>query len=226
MKNQKNIQVVAVFCLFLITASGCTKIIDWGKQTFEQTEEYGKHYIQNIKPFFRSTSTHKMFTSVVDFTALFLTGEVRRHYVNYYAYRHVLDVQQKRTLFRRLMDENKHFVSFYVSARQPVTMYPTSRAYFSGQYQKPGTLMGGKDAEWQPYLFVDGVEYKASHVKKVDLPLEYKHIFADNISQFKKTYLVTFNITLNDDVRDISLLFRSPNDEATLTWEQISYGFN
>lgn len=226
MNNQKKFKITAVSCLLLFVLSGCNKIIDWSKKTFEQSEVYGKKYIDAVQPYFRSTSIYNMLTSVADFTALLLTGDVRRHYVNYYAYRHMLELEQKRTLLRRLIDENKNFVSFYVSARQPLSVFPSGRAYFTGQYQKPGTLMGNKDAVWQVYLNIDGKEYKADHVKKLDLPLEYKHLFADRVSQFKQTYLVTFNLALDDQqLHDVSLLFRSDNDEATLTWEQIQYGF-
>ena len=177
MDNKKKVGVVAVFCLLAFT--GCTKIVDWAKGNFKQAEQYAKEYAAPVQDYFRSSSSYNFFTSVSDFTALFLSHQVRKSYVNYYAHRHSLDLDEKKLLFYRLMDENKNYLSFYLVGNGPVATYSSGRAYFTGGYTKQGTLLGTKDSVWKIFLNVDGKEYSPHHVKLTTLPLEYKYFFGD-----------------------------------------------
>lgn len=222
------VNITKVLCLGLLLFPGClnnNKVINWAEGNFKQAEQYAKTYFDTVQDYFRVSSAYNFFTAVGDFTALFLTGDVRKAYVDYYAHRHGLDLEEKKILLYRLLNENKHFVSFYVAGNQPVSIYSSTRAFFGGQYRKPNTLLGAKDAAWNIVLRVGDQEYKPHHVKLKKLTPEYKYFFGDRLSQFKKAYEVNFQVELDYNPGDVELLFRSPEHEIDLLWEDVSYGF-
>lgn len=225
MNSQSNAKVLGFFCSVLLILSSCNKVIDWGLNNFQAADLYAEKYIDSVQSYFRSASVYaRYFTDVGQFTALLLSGNVRKGYVDYYSFRNSLDLEDKKMLLHRLVDENNHFVSFYVTGDQPVTTYNSSKAYFTGAYRKHGALMGTSNPAWKPHLVIDGKEHKPHHVKKVDLPLEYKRFFGDRVSQFKKVYLVMFDVRLNDKPHDVSLVLRSADANITLDWKQVLYG--
>jgi len=229
MNNQKKVNAAAVLCLGLLLLPGCfnnNKVINWAEGNFKQADQYAKVYFDIVKEYFRVSSGYNFFTSVGDFTALCLTGDVRKAYADYYAHRHGLDLSEKKILLYRMLDENKHFVSFYVAGNQPVSNYSTTRAFFNGQYSKPSTLLGVKDAAWNIVLKVGDQEYKPHHVKLKRLNPEYVYFFGDKLSQFKKTYEVNFQVELDYQPGDVTLLFRSPEHEIPLVWKDLVYGLS
>ena len=221
MNNQKKVGVVAIFCLFAL--AGCNKITNWATDNFKQAEQYAKEYAQPVQDYFRSTSSYNFFTSVGDFTALLLSGTVRKSYVDYYADRHSLDLEDKNLLSYRLLDENKNYLSFYLVGDGPVATYSSGRSFFTGGYTKQGPLLGTKDSVWKIFLQVDDEEYRPHHVKLTTLPLEYKYFFGDKMSQFKKAFTVIFDVQIDSELHDIALVLRSGEHEIDLLWEQITY---
>ena len=221
MNNQKKVGVAAI--VFLFTFAGCNKITNWATNNFKQADQYAKKYAQPVQDYFRSTSSYNFLTLVGDFTALLLSGDVRKSYVDYYAHRYSLDSDEKELLFYRLMDENKHYISFYLVGDGPVAIYSSGRAFFTGGYNKQGAVLGTKDSVWKIYLRIDGKEFLPHHVKLTTLPVEYKYFFGDKMSQFKKAFTVLFDVSLDNKPHDISLVLRSGEHEVDLLWEKIVY---
>jgi hypothetical protein len=224
MNSRNSLKLVGFFGSLLLMLSSCNRVIDWGSNNFKEANIYAKDFIEPVQGYFRSESVYnKLFTSIGQFTALLLTGNVRKIYVDYHALKNSLNKEEKKLLLDRLIDENNHFISFYVTGEQPIATYSSSKAYFTGSYEKQGSLLGTSNPMWKPYLQIDGVEYKAHHVKKVDLSTEYKKFFGEKISQFKETYLVIFDAQIDNNPHDFALTFRSGNSEITLNWKQELY---
>ena len=76
---------------------------------------------------------------------------------------------------------------------------------------------------WKAFLKVDGKEYPAYRVKLETLPADYKYFFGDHFSQFKKTYMIIFDVQLDNAPHDLALVLRSTEHEVDTKWEQILY---
>lgn len=190
-KAYKLLSVLFFFqCIVLLT--GCNKIIDWGKANFKQAAKYGQDFVKRAKPYLRSTIVYKQFTTIARFDTLFLTDQVRTLYVDYHKVSHGLAAEQESVMRKRLMHENKLYVSFYVVASQKEHSYATNKALFTGSYQKESDILGSKDASFNVYMKVGSAQYYPESIKVVDLPLEYKNIFSDVLDQFSTVYLVRF----------------------------------
>jgi hypothetical protein len=222
--NNKKVGLSIFVCLYLFLFPGCNKLTNWATNNFKQAKLYAQEYARPVKEYLRSSSTYNFLTSVADFSALLLSDTVHKSYVDYYSYRHSLDLDEKKLLLERLLDENKNYVSFYLAGNQPSAVYASARAYSTGQYQKPNTMLGERDSFWRAFLRVDGVEYPAYRVKLEPLSPEYKYFFGDHYGQFKKTFTIDFDVQLDDRAHDLVLILRSSEHEVELEWKEILYG--
>lgn len=228
MKHFNTISIIfSIQCILF--ATGC-KVIDWGKENFQQTDRYDKEFTRHMKPYLRSTVVYDQFATVADFDALLLTDAARMVYVDYYKQRHLLSSEKEAVMRQRVLNENKYYISFYVLGSQPENVYPNDRSLFSGEYYKQQSLLGDKDAEWQVRLKVKDKEYAPDSVRVVELPVEYQHFFGAQYSQFKSVYLVKFD-ALNADKHEIlasgshklELHFMSARYKTSLSWNQVTY---
>ena len=221
--------LISIECIFLF--SGCNKIIDWGKKNFAQTQPYANDFVRAAQPYLRSSIVYYEFTTEATFHAIFLTDQMRMIFVDYHKQCYGLNPEQELMTRKRMINENKYFVSFYVIGEQKEHIYDTGRSLFNGNYQKQTELLGSKDATWNVTMRVGNKEYAAESIRVVELPMEFRNFFGKNLDQFCSTYLVRFPI---QDAHErlifepskkynVTLHFVSPIYQTDMTWKSIVY---
>ncbi|MDR3550625.1 MAG: hypothetical protein P4L31_04385 [Candidatus Babeliales bacterium] len=195
-----------VLCAVMLCGlSGCGKVVDWGIQTFDQGKDVERLF-ENGRAYVRSITIYDQFDTAGMFDALWLSDEVRSSYVASYGARRAKQDELQKTFLRRQLEENNHFITFYV----------LSPFEFS---------LGEPQSDWQLFLKVDGVTYYPLELKVADLELEYQSMFGKRYTRFKQPYAAKFAakdlqdkliITPQTDV--IELCFRSSIKEASLVW--------
>lgn len=226
---QKNLSRVFILCS-LLGLTGCTELVNWSKDHLQQPEEQKRNYSVVSAKYLRHKKVYEQFASLADFTALFLTDEVRLAYLDFYAYRNFKNDADKQAARTRFLAENDYYVTFYVSAWQKNTEYMNERTLFTGERRLLGEILGTAEAEWQVSMRVDGIEYEPETIEQVEIPLEYRVFFGSWISQFKKTYVLKFaahdknnNVILNKNLHDVELVFRRLHQEIRLSWIDVYY---
>lgn len=204
MKHKLLLYLTATGALGLF--AGCARIVDWGKGNFYQGQK-AKKYEDTPKEFIRSVTVYSQIDTQAMFDALLLSNEVRTAYADAYALKRGKTLQQKQLFLRRQLEENHHFISFYV-----LTIHKIPLAQVDGP--------------WQLLLEIDGEMYNSIEIKQVDLPEEYKSFFGKKYNRFKTAYHVKFDakdideeIIIDKDTRLVELHFRSIDKHATLSWE-------
>lgn len=226
MKLVLNTYSLVVFLLFL---QGCT-FVEWGNVTFRQAEKVSDQYAKSMRPFIKSVSIYNEFVSIAEFSALFLTDQARMIYADYFFHRNFKTDEEQEIARQKLLQENQHYITFYVLGYQPAVIYPYNRSMFSGEYQVQGPLLGAVDASWKITLSVDGKEYLPYDIRSVDLSAEYQHFFALAWSQFKFAYKVRFDYfdeqgepIITKGPHRVVLNFSSVVYDAKLDWQNITY---
>lgn len=222
---------IMVFMQCILFLPAC-KVMQWGESVFRQADKVSDSYAATMRPFIRTAVIYDQFASVADFSAVLLTDEARMIYLDYFFHR-TFKTQEEQDLARqRLLTENDFYITLYVVGYQPPVIYTSGRALFSGEYQAQGALLGGPDAVWKTSLLVDGKEYTASDIRLVELPVEYRHFFGINWSQFKSAYKVRFDRRdqHNQEIltfghHHVSLRFSSTIYDVKLEWLDVVYRF-
>ena len=197
-------QILCVLSIVSILGfTGCGRIVNWAKDNFYQGCDYDA-----TKPdcFVRSVTVYDQFTTVAMFDALWLADQVRTDYVNLFAFRFGKSEQQKNSFLRRQLEENNHFIEFYLLS--------------------PYTIRLKEDSPlWSVNLKIDDNYFAPVEMRIVQLEREYLAFFGKHYTHFKTQYLVKFNARdINDQplitsgTQTISLVFRSVEKEACLTW--------
>ena len=216
-------------CIFLL--SGCNKIIDWGKSNFAQAHQYSQDFIRSAQSFIRSTIVYHQFTTVATFDAIFLTDQMRMLFVDYHRQCHGLTSEQELTMRKRLVNENKYFISFYVIGAQKEHIYETPKTLFTGSYQKQTELLGFKDAAWNVRMVVGNKEFIPESIRTVDLPVEFRSFFGNRFDQFSSTYLVRFAVHDADNQPifqpskkyNVMLKYTSSDYQVDMKWRNMVY---
>ncbi|MCX5925685.1 MAG: hypothetical protein NT124_05330 [Candidatus Dependentiae bacterium] len=190
---------------YLVTIPGCGRLIDWGKDALYQGETLTIDTAvakKNIK----SVAVYDQFTTQAIFDALFLSDDVRTACANVYARKWGKDKDQYTAFLRRQLEENKHYISFYVLSL----------------YEKP---LGESTSEWALFLRIDDKDMVPFEVKSIDMPPEYELLFGKRFNQFKIAYSVKFsmrdgedNLVVSLNTKQIALVFRSMDKEVVLAW--------
>lgn len=196
------------FILFLGILPGCGKVYDWARGNFDQGREFkNEDIITEARNEIKTATVYDLFSVVGKFDALWLSDKVRDLYVNLFALKHRKDEAQQKVFLRRQLEENNHFISFYVLSLHDV-------------------VLGEQDTNWSMFLKVGDNVYTPKEIKIIDLDPVYKDIFGKMSNKFKDVYLVYFNAKdiennyiINPDVETISLSFRSVNKEVSFTWD-------
>ena len=194
------------FCTILIVLlPGCGRIIDWGKDNFYQGCEVNKN-VSAARSYIKSKRVYDQFSLVGAFDVLWLSDAVRKTYVDLYARKYGKNEEQKQVFLRRQLEENNHFITFYVLNPKNI-------------------ILGEKDSYWSILLKVGDKVFTPIEQKVIDVSSEYIDIFGKKYNQFKDVYLVYFNakdiennFLIDKDTRCISLLFRSHDKDITLCW--------
>lgn len=190
----RRIFTVVTLFQFIFLLSGCNKIVDWGKANFEQASKYAQDFIRAAQVFIRSNVIYDEFTIVATFDTLFLTDQMRMLFVDYHKQHHGLTDEQESIMRKRLINENKYFISFYVVATQKQHIYENDKTLFTGSYQKNSEILGSKDATWNIRMKVGNKEYLPESIRIADLPMEFRAFFGTRLDQFSYVYLVRFAV--------------------------------
>ncbi|NBV40402.1 hypothetical protein EBR77_01000 [bacterium] len=216
----------------LLQCAGCkhNKVSEWGKNHFTQADHKRKDVKDLQKQYFRTQKTYDQFSTVADFSALLLSDDIRKAYVDYYGYAHFKSEQEQDAMLKRLQKENEYYLSFYVMSYQRQVTYENAKALFTGGYQKRhAQMLGALESDWKVTLRIAGVEYEPDAIKKIELPIEYEPFFKGIHTQFKQVYLIRFDAqfeSLGIDLfasTDLELVFRSIDKETILSWQDVVY---
>jgi len=203
MRSNIKICGIMVCCLLL---SGCNRVIDWAKESFYQGDEL-RDYSVVPRQFLRSVKVYDQFETLGIFDVLWLSGPVRTAYAQLHSCRHGKSCEHEKAFLRRQLEENKHFIDFYV-----LTLY-----------NKP---LDGEDSLWSLFLDVDGCRYAPQEIEAIDLSQEYKFFFGKRFGKFKISYMIRFSAQdienrplIDENTSSISLVFRSVEKETMLSWD-------
>ncbi len=201
MKEQFNLFLVAM--LFL---PGCSKIVQWGKDSFAQGQKV-PDYTVVPREYIRSAIIYDQFKTQALFDVLWLSDEVRNAYVDTHIMRTGKSSEQKELLLRRELEENNHYVTFYVLSLHSISLID------------PQPL-------WITSLKVDDEVYQPVEIKYIDISPEYILFFGKKMSGFKVAYQLKFDAhtvdgdpILSEGDHILKLYFRSPEKELYVTWK-------
>ncbi len=204
MKRKVVTHVICIILSLLLTS--CGRIIDWGKSNFYQAEDVDNHSKQ-VEPFIRYVTIYDQLSTRGHFVALWLSDEVRAAYAALNVFREGKNEEKMQQVLARQLEENKHYITFYVLSTYEVKL-------------------GEPQSAWHVFLQVNGVRYYPIEIKVVELPYEYQIFFGTHWNTFKEPYRVRFiardaddNTIINADTKSMQLYFRSPQKEHPLLWK-------
>lgn len=197
-----------IVCVGLaLLLSGCAAVMDWGKKSFTQNEPIVTD-LEPVTKYIRSQVIYDQFDTTGKFVALWLNDEVRTAYAQLHGRARGSSPQQEEILIKRQLDENKHFITFYVLSLSNVTL-------------------GEPDSVWHLFLKInDTTVIVPTDVKQVDLPNEYKFFFGKLYSRFKVPYRILFDAKDLEDrcmidttTQTLRLVLRSVDREVSMVWD-------
>jgi len=202
--SMKNHPLYIIMIVLLLLPS-CGRMIDWGTRTFVQAPSL-QASISAAQKYIRSVTSYDQLTTRARFDVLWLSDDVRINYANLFALKFGKTEEQRKTFLRRQLEENNHFISFYVMSL----------------HEHP---LGDTNSEWTLFLQIDDKYYAPIEIKSVELSPEYIHIFGKKYNRFKVPYSVKFDAKdINDEflitseTKNITLHCRSVISEATFVW--------
>jgi hypothetical protein len=197
-------RLLTVWLAVFLLLPGCCRMADWHANTFYQGETV-EQFAKIPQTYIRSLYLYDQLSTVALFDALWLSDAVRTAYVSAHTLKTGKGVEFRTNFLRRQLEENKHFITFYLLS---------SRAH-----------LDDKDSAWSFSLRVNGVLYTPLDIRVVDLNPEYSSFFGRRYNHFKTVYEIKFNALTTDEkpildstVREISLCIRSLDKKAELTW--------
>jgi hypothetical protein len=203
--SMKNHPLYIIMIVLLLLPS-CGRMIDWGTRTFVQAPSL-QASISAAQKYIRSVTSYDQLTTRARFDVLWLSDDVRINYANLFALKFGKTEEQRKTFLRRQLEENNHFISFYVLSLHE---YP----------------LGDLNSEWTLFLNIDGKNYAPIEIKTVELSPEYMYIFGKKNNRFKVPYSVKFDAKdINDQplitetTEKITLYCRSISAEVTFVWD-------
>lgn len=222
---------IMLFMQCILFLPSC-KVTQWSESVFRQAQRVSDSYAATMRPFIKTAVIYDQFISIADFSALLLTDEARMIYLDYFFHRTFKTEEEQLIARQRLLTENDFYVTFYVVGYQQPVLYTSGRALFSGEYQAQGSMLGGADAVWRTSMLVDGKEYTPAEIRLVELPVEYRHFFGVNWSQFKFAYKIRFDRRdennkeiLTSGKHHVSLKFSSTIYDVKLEWIDVPYRY-
>jgi len=195
----------SVLFLLVLLLPGCSKIIEWGKESFYQGDDvaFSRDLIER---YIRSVSVYDQGTTLAKFDVLWLGDEIRTEYARFHTYIAGRNEEQYQALLRRQLEENKHFIAFYVLSI----------------YENP---LGDLDSKWHVTLRINNKEFSPTEIKVVELAPEYQTFLGSHFNRFRVPYRVMFDakdleemFLLREETDKIQLFFRSTQKQVFLEW--------
>ena len=194
----KRIYHIAVL-ICLIGLSGCGHIIRWAERNIDQGETLEP--VSKIpRDYMRSAQVHRQFSTCALIDALWLSDEVRTVYAQTYGLKNGKNDLMTKAFLRRQLEENKHFISFYVLTNFSLNI-------------------GDQHNTWAIFLTVDETTVAPNEIRLTELTPEFKAFFGKRFNRFKSVYLVKFNaktpegnqlITETSQTMELHLRFHLP----------------
>jgi len=201
-KKIYNISTVIV----LLLLPSCGRVIDWGSRTFEQAPTLHSS-ITKAQKYIRSVTTYDQLTTRARFDVLWLSDEARMNYADLFASKFGKTEEQKKIFLRRQLEENNHFIAFYVLSL----------------YDHP---LGDSSSNWTLFLEIDGKFYAPIEIKTIEISPEYIYIFGKKYNRFKVPYSVKFDakdindqFLITDETEKITLHCRAIDTEVQFMWD-------
>lgn len=206
MKVLMKIHTLSSIVMVLLLLPSCGRVIDWGNRTFAQTPSLDSS-VTAAQKYIQSVTSYDQLTTRARFDVLWLSDDVRINYANLYALKFGKTEEQKKIFLRRQLEENNHFISFYILSL----------------YDQP---LGDTNSEWTLFLTIDDKHYAPIEIKSVELSPEYIYIFGKKYNRFKVPYSVKFDTKdindqslITDETKYITLHCRSLGSEVTFVWD-------
>lgn len=191
--------------VLLFGVSGCGRVVDWGTELFDQGEDLPSLNAA-ARGYLRSCTIYDQLATAGMFDALWVSDEVRTLYTDAYARRRGKNDEFKKTFLRRQLEENRHFIMFYVLS----------------PFELP---LGEPHSQWQVFLKIGADVYYPVELKPAELEPEYIGFFGKKYSRFKAPYSIKFDAKNIDEKSILSpddtltLSFRSLEKQVLLTWQ-------
>lgn len=161
----------SLLLLFLFFLPSCSRILNWGKTTFNQGCSV-EDYLCEFKGLIRSKSVYDQLSTLGIFDAIWLTPKLVEVY-NQHS-KNKLKVQGS---------------AFFVLAFADRTDYNPLDNDFTNEWA------------WKVSLLANGKKLQPKIKKCMPLPAEFKLLFSDKWSRFKSSYYVEFDkVDMNGDV--------------------------
>jgi len=200
-------RVGVLICMVLLP--GCMKYYDVSEKEFPQAQKEPDH--REVRYAYKRTQrVYDQFETKAIFDALWLSDDVRTAYVQMYAKKRGLSAEAKEELLKRQLEENKHWVAFYVLA--------------DIREQGAGRL-GDAHTAWTMFASLDKHLVRLESIKEYDLEPEYQLLFGAVGMNFKTCYLV--KCALQPEIanqigcqqfKHLALTVNSPKHKAVLEW--------
>ena len=179
--------------------------------------EFPQGQSQDLKPeiafnYIRSARVYDEFMTKGIFDALWLSDETRTAFVDLFVRKRGRDEDFHTGLLRRELDENMHYITFYILAD------------VRGQ---DNTELNDRDAIWTMYLQApSGETVPPVSIEHIDLSPEIKSFFAWRATQYKTPYEVKFPVTniMGNEYLDNSgpfkLVLSSVERNVEMIWDE------
>ncbi|MFA5074843.1 MAG: hypothetical protein WC436_01955 [Candidatus Babeliales bacterium] len=206
----KNLIKYIILISVLVSTPSCIKYYELSKEEFAQGKDLDDHkkvVANNIK----RLSVYDQFETRAIFDTLWLSDSVRKAYVDINCYKQGKEEQAKQALMTRQLEENKHWITFYVLA---------------DVRDKTHSSLTDKNSYWSLFLqLYDGQKVMPISIKETEIEPEYQSLFNYRFNSFKRIYIVKFPATdlsgknyLKNDKAEFKLVFSSPKKESFVTW--------
>ena len=171
----KKYPLLIVLAMFLFP--GCIKYYKLSKSEFPQGKDQpDKH--KEIKENIKDVAIFDQFETKARFNIMHLSDEVRTAYVDLHCLKRGKDEQDREALLRRQLEENRHWMTFYVLAEVR---------------DKTHLSLTDKNSSWSFYVKVDEKQkVMPISIKEVDVEPEYQALFGHRFNLFKRGYLIKF----------------------------------
>ena len=195
--------------LMLVFISGCIPYYKLSKKEFPQGTNLETHYGIS-KNYIKSQSVYEQFTTLAQFDAIWLSDQTRIAYVDMHCQRRGKNENAKEAILNRQLEENRHWISFYVLADVRDVM---------------NCALTDKNPYWTMYLEIGDEKLEPVEIKEVDLEPEYVDLFGNKLNSFKTVYHVSFSAQdmggkfYLDGCKTVKLSFNSVIKSCTMEWD-------
>lgn len=205
-KSLNSLLLVFMFILF----PSCVKYYELSKSEFPQgkEKEFDKKVVINS---LQCKKIYDQFATKAIFDVLYMSDELRTLSTVLYCAQHGKDNNFKSAMLRRQLEENRHWVSFYILSWMPNDL---------------DKQLNDKEATWGMYLeFEDGTKVSPVSIREVDdLPAEIRFYYGYRVSDYKTPYLVKFPARDGDKLYlknkpNFKLIMSTVDKECVFKWK-------